>query len=73
MNAIRWRLVDVMLEHTCIRHGDRGHNETRCHPQDGAEIDLVLAEQRVDYDFGSCQYINIWALPFEGTHSLVAG
>ena len=73
VNAIGRRLVDVMLEHTCIRHGDGGHDETSCHPQDGAEVDLVFAEQGIDYNFGSCQYINIWALPSGGTHSLVAG
>jgi hypothetical protein len=50
MDTFRRRVVDVMLEYSCVHHSDRSHDKTSSHLQDRTEVDLVLAEQWVYHD-----------------------
>lgn len=50
MDALWGRVVDVMLEHSCVHHGDRSHDETSSHLQDWTEVDLVLAKQWIYHE-----------------------
>lgn len=68
MDTVRRRLVDVILKYACIRHRNGCHDEPSCHPEDWAEVDLVLAEQGVDYDFAlwsAYGHLNAWNLLLE--------
>lgn len=50
VDAVRSRDVDVVLKHSSIHHRERSHPKASGHFQDGAEIDLILAKERVYHD-----------------------
>lgn len=49
MEALGWRVIDVVLQNGGVHHGEGGKHEAEEDAASRVEIDLVLAKRRV-YD-----------------------